>query len=230
MRYVLNLVDCEVKFTHAGHGTANVREIGEPFSAPLIADLGHKNMLMLRDPIDTAVSLYFQLHKTDLTPSSDAYQAKFSKLKSLGRLPPKEIDDFVLHRIWGVEQICKFNRAWLDLFKQDRNSLVIRYENAMADPEATIRSLFEFVGVHGFDPADIAARSSFDAMKAAEQGGTGKHLGLHGMQDNDPESAKVRRGLVGGYRGHLSKETIAKARALSSAFGFAESGFIDSGL
>jgi hypothetical protein len=44
LRYVLDLVGCKVKFTHAGHGTANVREIGEPFVAPMIADLGHKNI------------------------------------------------------------------------------------------------------------------------------------------------------------------------------------------
>jgi len=223
MRYVLNLVDCKVKFTHAGHGTANVREIGEPFVAPLVADLGHKNILMFRDPIDTAVSLYFQLHKTDLAPSSDAYPEKSEKLRSLGRLPPKEIDDFVLHPIWGVEQICKFNRAWLNLFNQVESGLVIQYETAKADPEATIRSLLAFVGVHGFDPADITMRSNFDAMKALELTGAGKHLGLHGMRDNDPASSKVRRGVVGGYRDHLTKETIANAKAVSNAFGFAGS-------
>jgi hypothetical protein len=97
----------------------------------------------------------------------------------------------------------------------------------MADPEATLRCLFKFVGVRGFDPADISARSSFNAMRAVELKGAGKHLGLHGIRGNDPESLKVRRGVIGGYRELLSNKTTVEAKALLSAFGFTGSGCID---
>lgn len=220
MKYILKSTGLKIKYTHAGHGTANKLEIGSEFVEINTKYFGNKNIFMHRNPLDTAVSLFFQLHKKDFVEDSADYANKFQKLSELDRLPPSIIDDFVTHPIWGVENICKFNRGWIDYFRIKNNTLVVSYEDMSYSTEETINRVMEFLNVHDQDPYDLVLKSSFENMKAAELSGKGRELGLHGINGSDSESMKVRKGKIRGYVNYVDSSTIEKSRIIADEYKF----------
>jgi len=160
MRYVFHLLDCDVKFTHAGQGTAFPNNMPrKPFVKVRSSMLGEKNILMHRNPLDTAVSMFFQIHKHD--PVSFEWRCAFRYLKAAMRqkLPPKDITEFVLHPVWGLENICRYNLAWLDHFATLPDSLVISYEKAREDLAGVVRELADFAGALDVDIEKIVMQS-----------------------------------------------------------------------
>lgn len=220
MRYVFALAGAKVKFTHAGHGTGNLREIGEAFAGVQAGLLAKRNFFMYRNPLDTAVSLYFQVHRKDLAPDAAEHTARRDKLRRAGLMPPEDMAAFVLHPVWGVENICRFNRAWLDHVSGRSDTLVLSYEDARAEPQRMIGAVLEHAGARGYDLDAIVAASSFDAMKRSQGTRDAAGLGLHGEREGDAESAKVRRGVVRGYGDYLDAGTVAEARGIAEPFGF----------
>jgi len=221
MRYIIHLLGSEVIFTHAGYRSSGKKEIGRRFAGVETSVMGEKNIFMYRDPLDTAISLYFQIHNSDFVRGNKGYFKKFIRLALLGRLPPKDISKFVLHPAWGVENICRFNRDWIDCLSNKPDSLIIRYEDAKKDTIITIKQLADFISVTQYDAADIAAKSIFDEMKKLELTvGKSKELRLHGMKSNNNDTMKVRRGIVGGYKEYLDERTIEEARAIAAKFHF----------
>jgi Sulfotransferase domain len=219
MRYVFHLVGYPVHFTHAGHGTSR-REMGEPFVDLNTWELRSKNIFLHRNPLDTAVSLYFQMFKKDFRFSSHAFFGKFLKLAIRGQLPPRDMNRFVLHPLWGVEKICRFNRAWIDFLDSRPHDLVISYERARANPEAAIRQVLGYCRVSG-DATKLATLASFESMRARElTEGRSRQLMLHGMTHDDPETMKIRRGVVRGYRDYLQSDVIARAREIAARYRF----------
>jgi len=221
MRYIVHLLGSEVIFTHAGYRSSGKKEIGRRFSGVQTSVIGEKNIFMYRDPLDTAISLYFQIHNSDFARGNKGYFKKFIRLALLGRLPPKDISKFVLHPVWGVENICRFNRGWIDYLGDKPNSLIIQYEDAKKDTALTIQKLADFIGISEYDAQDIATKSSFDEMKKLELTvGKSKELRLYGKKSNNNDSMKVRRGVVAGYKEYLDESVIEKARVIAAEFNF----------
>jgi hypothetical protein len=222
MRYIFHLLGCDVKFTHAGQGTSfSKRKPGEPFSGLSVDVLADKNIFMNRNPLDTAVSMYFHIHKRDAPSFKLKTMFRYLEMIARGRQPPKEINKFVLNPAWGVENICRFNRAWLDFFAENpANSLVINYEDAKSDPAALIQRLIEFTQCEPVDIDDVVRKSDFESMKKLELGGRSKELRLSGRRNGDDNSMKVRKGVVRGYTEYLSPETIKAAERIAGSFGF----------
>lgn len=134
-----------------------------------------------------------------------------------GRYAPKNIDSFVLHPGYGVEKICQFNRAWIDHLEGRGNSLILTYEVARADDVSAFTGILNFLKEPTDGVETAVAKSRFDRMKEVEQKGeTGTKLGL--VKD-DPESAKVRRGKIGGYVDYLRPETIKQCRDICEKYG-----------
>lgn len=165
--------------------------------------------------------MYFQVHKTSFHRGAGGYWKKLLKLALRGRFPPKDMDAFVLHPIWGLENVCKFNRAWLDCLATFDNVLILNYEESRKDPVKTIGRLMEFTGRTDGDPETIAQLSSFESMKSLElsKGGSAK-LHLHGLKNSGEDGMKVRRGVVKGYCDYLTQETIEAARRVASRYCF----------
>ena len=118
------------------------------------------------------------------------------KLTKLGRLPPVDINEFVLHPIWGCEQISKFNRGWRDYLQNERSAFVVRYEDLKEDPLLWFTRLFDFLGHKNYDLDRLIAESSFQKMRMVELQGADKKLKLYGLKDADYDSLKVRKGAV----------------------------------
>lgn len=204
--------------THAGAST-NRREIGLPFRGipPSLREL--PLVFLHRDPIDTAVSMFYQVTKRDLRRGSHRWLRMWLPLALRGALPPTDIDAFVLHPLHGIEKLCKYNRAWLDHLAGRTDCLILTYEEMRKDAPAGFQRLLDFWGETGATGALLADLSTFDKMKAVEAAQSGPAV-LKAAATGDATSAKVRKGKVKGYFDELRPETIGCCRGIALKYGF----------
>jgi len=220
MRYIFSLVNFDVEFSHAGYGTYEIEQIGTEFNGVKKSVIGRRNIFMYRNPLDTAVSMYFQIHRTDFSEHCSGYSQKYEKLEKLRRLPPDDINEFVLHPVWGCENVCKFNRAWYDFLQKKNNALIICYEEVRRNPSHSISKILDYLSVRDYDIDDLVNKSSFENMREVELRGENKKLRLNGLQGGDFESLKVRKGIVKGYMDYITTETIRLAGDIVKKYNF----------
>jgi hypothetical protein len=167
---------------------------------------GHRVVLLVRDPRDVIVSLYF--HRAHKLHDYDG-----------------SLHEFVRQDVGGIDTIVRFYNAWGSQHRADL--LIVRYEDLHAAPEAQLRRLLDFLGLPDV-PDDTVAEAvqfaGFSRMKKMERKGTLRTRALQANEPDDPESFKVRNGRVGGHREYLDAADIAyldeHLRALSPAFGY----------
>jgi hypothetical protein len=175
-------------------------------------DLGHfvgkKVILLVRDPRDVAVSQFFQW-KYRMLPGK----------KLLNKYPAHGSDtgvwSFVNNRDCGVPRIVDFFNSWAKAAPSlGENLLVIRYEDMRTDPHAVMRQVLDFVGTPG-TPDEIARAVEFAAyenMKKLEEKSEFKGSGarVRPGDKSNPNSFKVRRAKVGGYRDYFDDDQVAE--------------------
>jgi Sulfotransferase domain len=219
MRFAMTEAGLDVTITHAGAST-NRREIGLPFRG-IPGSLRNVPVVFLhRDPIDTAVSMYYQVTRRDLRRGSGRWWRMVVPLALRGAVPPLDIDAFVLHPLHGIEKICRYNRAWLDHIGTRSDCLVITYEELRKDPSKGFQRVLDFWGDTSVSGAHLADLSSFEKMKLVERQQSGPSV-LKSAKSGDQSSAKVRKGKVGGYLDELRPDTIARCRKIAQSHGFA---------
>lgn len=164
-------------------------------------------VLMVRDPRDVAVSQFFQW-KHRLKPNKVV----------LNNYPPrdKEISlyDFVMSDVGGgMAEVIDYMNVWAAEKDKVEKFHLVRYEDLRAQPAEQLRSLLEFIAVDASaDEIDAAVEfSSFDNMKKMEGEAKFRLAGGRMMpgDKNNPDSYKVRRAKVGGYRDYFSDEEVA---------------------
>lgn len=220
VRYFLHLRGVEVEFTHAGTGSEG-SELGRRLKRTdtSLADT-HRIVFMHRNPIDTTVSLYFQVHKKELIRGSARYLKRYPRYLVQRRLPPPDMSDFMFHPGYGVEKVCRFNANWLKRLKTHRDKLIMSYEAAQADVVSEFSNLLGFLRA---DPRDIEKTieaSSFAQMQKVEQSGAVEFDWLRVGIAGDQDSAKARRGKICGYADYLDAGTIDRCRAIAADYGF----------
>jgi hypothetical protein len=157
-----------------------------------------KLILLLRDPRDIAVSFYFQLAKR----ATPVEKLRKGIDDDIGDLP---IFDFVLDERLGLPRIIDRMNQWERDMEGLHHILRITYEELRAAPVATLRRVADFIG-GGFTDDQIRGAvefGSFDNLRAKEQQGFFNSERLRPADAGDPESFKVRRGKVGGYRDYF---------------------------
>lgn len=173
--------------------------------------LGKRIVLLVRDPRDVAVSQFFQW-KFRMRPNK----------KFINDYPPHGADidvwDFVQDTDAGVPRIVDYFNGWARAIPELRDVLVIRYEDMRSDPAGVLRQIFDFTGTDISD-AEITEAVEFAAyenMKKMEQESHFKGSGARvkpGDKDN-PQSFKVRKAKVGGYRDYFTDEQCAELDAM----------------
>ena len=154
---------------------------------------GKKTILLVRDPRDTIVSLYFEM-----TKRAHVYEGT--------------IERFIRQDVGGIASLVAFLNDWCRNRERLSRSHLIYYEDIHARPIATIAAALEFAGIAGTPDAIIEQavdRCSFEAMRRMELSGAVPHVRLQPGDASDPESYKVRRGKVGGYTDTLSPADCA---------------------
>jgi hypothetical protein len=175
---------------------------------------GKKILMLVRDPRDIAVSQYFQWK----------YRMRPVK-KLLNDYPPHgaelSVFEFVMNAEAGLPKIIEFLEIWQRELPRVAGSLVVRYEDMRADPADALRRVLTFLGTPGTDEqiAEAVAYASYDNMKQLEQK---KVFWLSGTRlapadQANPQSYKVRRAKVGGWRDYFDDSEVAAIDALLAA-------------
>src|SRR6266536_3660565 len=152
-------------------------------------------ILLARDPRDCFVSLYLQLTRRD--PNAPL------------KLRKKSVSEMLRDRRFGVRAIIDAMNDWINEFSGRDNFTLVRYEALRASPDEHFRDLLAVLGEAEPDGTifqDALEFSRFDNMQKLEAAGAFDSNILHPGDVRDPESFKVRRGKVGGYREYLSLE------------------------
>ena len=186
---------------------------------------GRKIVLLVRDPRDVAVSQFFQW-KFRMRPNK----------KFINDYPPHgaEIDvwDFVQDRDAGVPRIVDYFNGWARAIPELKDVLVVRYEDMRQDPAEVLRKIFAFTdgGISEEQITEAVEFAAYDNMKKMEQEQHFKGSGARvkpGDRDN-PQSFKVRKAKVGGFRDYFTDEQCdaleGMVAELDPMFGYGEAG------
>ena len=183
---------------------------------------GKKVMLLVRHPADVAVSQYHQWR----------HRMRPKKLE-LNAYPRRgeavSLAEFVIERPAGLRKVIEFMNGWAREMPRLPQLLVVRYEDMRARPEATLAEILAFIGTPGTEAeiGEAVAFASFENMRRMEAKRTFRSSGgrMLPRDPNNPQSFKVRRGKVGGYRDDFSAEQVTEIEArigdLSPVFGYA---------
>ena len=149
-----------------------------------------KVIIIIRDPRDVIVSNYFEL------------KLRHKKYENLD-----DIHSMIQHPIYGIKNIIKY---YNDLLEQVKNPVaIIRYENLRQNTEKEMQRLVKILGLN-VDPERIkkaVAKNEFKTMQKAVR--QSEDIRLKQTVSENPESQKVRRGKIGGYKDYLTPEEQA---------------------
>jgi hypothetical protein len=154
-----------------------------------------KIILLARDPRDCFVSLYLQLTRRD--PNAQV------------KLRQKTVSEMLRDERFGMRAIISTMNHWLNEFSERDNFVLLRYEALRAAPAEHFRDLLAVLGESAPDATifqEALEFSRFENMQKLEAAGAFDSSILHPGDVRDPESFKVRRGKVGGYREYLPAE------------------------
>ena len=164
---------------------------------------GKRIVLLVRDPRDVAVSQYFQWQ----------FRMRPNK-KFINDYPSHGADittwEFVQNPRVGVPRIVDFFNTWARAIPEHENVLVVRYEDMRAKPGQVLSQILEFTGTsisaeHLRDAVDFA---DYDNMKKMEQNKffRGSGARVKPGDENNPQSFKVRKAKVGGFKDYFSDD------------------------
>jgi len=218
LRMILADLQVAMAFTHLDTG-ADKKSWGKRFDA---LETPHsdaaRTVFLHRDPRDVVVSLFHEMTKRQAGKLSVKAAAD---LAERGLAPPQEMDGFVRSPNFGIEKTIVFNLACAVHLKAH----VVSYEALRANPAAELAPLLAYVDAAPAPAALTAAieANSFAAMRRREQSGDiPAHMAgrLGAANPADPNSYKVRRGVVGGWRDEMGSETAAYAEALLARYDY----------
>jgi hypothetical protein len=169
-----------------------------------------KVILLVRDPRDVIVSYYH--HKSRREPLRDFWWFQSKRRETHGRFQGS-LDEFLDVEIGGFDTLLRYYNVWERARHTPKEFLLLRYEDMQADPEAQLRRVLDFIGLGRITEAEVKEAveyASFRNMRKIESGEEVKSFKLKAGDVNDPNSYKVRRGRVGGYRDELTPVQIEK--------------------
>jgi len=193
-------------------------------STDVVSDYGDRRIVFLaRHPADVTVSQFFQWK----------FRMKRGK-KDLLAYPEHGQDvsvfDFMQRPEWGLPRVVDFMNLWGRDIPSFDDLLLLRYEDLRSDPEAQLGALFDFLGTPATadEIRDAVEFGSIENMKKMEQQGSFWRAGgrMKPRDHSNPDSYKVRRAKVGGFRDYFSDAEVAWIEAyidrhLAPLFGYA---------
>ncbi len=183
-----------------------------------------KLLLLARHPGDIVVSWYIQF-----TKRTSAFKREMILAEMSDPIDRDAIQrwDFIQHPEIGLPSVIDYYNYWHRNLERLPDAMVVRYEDLRSGTAAELARIGAFLG-ESFSDAQIEEAvdfASFDKLRQKEQSGYFDNRSLTLRSAKDPETLKVRRGQVGGYRGDLSDEQTAWVEEqietrLASAYGY----------
>ena len=170
-----------------------------------------KVVLLVRRPQDVAVSQFFQWK----------YRMRPEK-KAMNKYPEHEADisvyEFVKDENQGLSHIIEFMNNWARELPKIKDLLVVRYEDLRANPEREMGRIVEFLGMEANEEylRDTAEFASVENLRKKEQENYFWRSGsrVQAKDVNDPNTFKVRKAKVGGYRDYFDDDQVAELNAM----------------
>ena len=167
-------------------------------------------VLLVRHPGDVTVSQFFQWR----------YRMHRHK-KILNDYPPHGADvsifDFTMHEKAGLEKAVRFMNEWAKELPKLHNCLVVRYEDMRSNTKTELNRILTWMGQNPTEAEVTGAVdfASFDNLKKLEDKQVFKTSGKRMMpgEKGNPDSYKVRRAKVGGYRDYFTDEQVLQIDA-----------------
>lgn len=164
-------------------------------------------VLLIRDPRDMVVSLYYHL-----TSRKQSFSGSIEEFLDSG----------------FFERILRFYAIWAENLHVPDATLIARYEDLSVNAEAELRRLLAFCSFpHVSDRVIRAATktASFESMRGLESEGALRSGRLRPGRVDEIASYKTRRGKVGGFHDELTPERIRwcdalMAQELPSIYGY----------
>ena len=176
--------------------------------------LRHKPVLLLvRNPIDIAVSWYYQFTRRQSRAKQELINHAIAHpidRRSVGMW------EFIRHSDIGLPFLIDYLNTWYRNVQALERRLVVRYEDLRARPEQVLAEITAFMG-ETFSAEEIREAvqfGSFDNLRKMEASGFFRQGGMRLRRRGDPSAFKTRRGKVGGYRDELTPEQAAELEAL----------------
>lgn len=157
-----------------------------------------KVVLIVRHPLDTMVSGWFH-----------AKSSGFDNFFFQG-----DLEDFLNDPVFGLDKFFSFYQIWKNARQHFSNLILVRYEDTRKTPTKQLERILHFLEIPVINPYVEWAvkRSSFQQMQKLEMKETlkagrklSKTLFNYGDSDN-PDSFRVRKGKVGGFRDYLTND------------------------
>jgi hypothetical protein len=162
-------------------------------------------LFLARDPRDVAVSQYFQW-RYRMRP----WKKFINDYPSHGE--ELEVFEFVMQHDAGISRVVEFFNLWARELPRVRASHLVRYEDLRGHTGESLAKVLEFLGTPA-KPEEISEAVEYTAvekMRKIEQsessGASGKRL-VAGDAAN-PDSFKVRRAKVGGWRDYFDDNQL----------------------
>ena len=150
-----------------------------------------KIILLVRDPRDVVVSLYFEL-----TRRHSLYTGNISQFIK---------EDYTLKKIIRCMNLWQRERQ-----RRSQDFLLLRYEDMKKNCAHELKRVTDFVGIptHTKIIKEAVHFGTIENMRKIEDQDLFGDNRLRAKNSRDKESYKVRKGQVGGYTDYLSKEDI----------------------
>ena len=170
-----------------------------------------KTVLLVRNPMDVAVSQFFQWK----------YRMRPEK-KAMNKYPAHAADisvyDFVKDENQGLSHIIEFMNNWATELPKIKDLLVVRYEDLRAQPEQEMAKIVSFLGLQANAEflRDTAEFASVENLRKKEKENYFWRSGsrVQAKDVNDPNTFKVRKAKVGGYRDYFDDDQVAEFTAM----------------
>ena len=162
-------------------------------------------LLLVRHPADVAVSQYFQWR----------YRMRPHKMV-LNDYPPHgsevSVFSFVMDADAGLRRVVRFMNEWAKELPKLKNAQVVRYEDMRLSPQTELHRILTWMGQNptATEVEQSVEFASFENLKMLESSqafGSASTRLVPGDRDN-PDSYKVRRAKVGGYRDYFEDEQV----------------------
>lgn len=176
--------------------------------------LKHKPvMLLARNPLDIAVSWFFQFTKRQSAHKQELINAELKHPVARSHI---EMWDFVRNSDIGLRSLIDFLNYWERALGSLDKPLITSYEALRTHPASVLKQITTLMGdTFGDDEIQEAVEfASFDNLRKLESEGFFRSGGLTLRNPKDPESFKVRRAKVGGYRDYFTPEQADELEAL----------------
>ena len=189
-----------IVYTHEmwTHLSGTLRE--KVFGKHIVPDhllMTKKVVLLYRDPRDVVVSLYFQ--------------GKKRSRKNRKKMEGLTLMDLVAGKRSVMPRMIRTLNGWRKRLAGHPDCLWISYEELMRDTRGKFMEILEHVDFDVIDrdlAGDAVEFAQFENMKKMEAEDQFQNNILRPGDPSDPDSYKVRKGVVGGYVNYFAEEEL----------------------